>query len=39
MLSRDVEALVEMGLVEVSPSGARAARESILRFLPGRAER
>jgi len=37
-LSRDIAFLVEMGLVEITPAGVRAKRETILSFLPFRRE-
>jgi len=35
-LTRDVNAVVEVGLVERTPSGLRARREAVLAFLPQR---
>lgn len=35
-IARDVKALVEMGLVEITKEGVRAKRETILSFLPYR---
>ncbi len=35
-ISRDVNALVKMGLVEKTPEGIRPMRETILAFLPSR---
>jgi len=35
-ISRDVNELVEIGLVEKTPEGVRPMRETILAFLPSR---